>query len=138
MNMLNPFVETSVDFPESVKGTKDVYIVTKGGDGYEIAQFAHFRFDDCKGEIPLKSGDRKIEMRLDSPKGERLGYIYTQFTGGKDKFRKNVINIKSGISGKHDVFFVVRSTMGNTIIDEIKSIAFEKADLSINLRSIKL
>jgi hypothetical protein len=125
---LQTFVNLNVDLPESLKGTQDLCIVARGDDKVELFQLAQLRFMDYRGESRVNPGDRKIELRLDSPTGDKIADLYTTNTGGADKYRVNVANLKEGFIGKHDVYFVGRTSSSDVFVDRVKSISFEKSE----------
>ncbi len=70
---LSPFVELTVDLPTSpgLTGTRNLCVVARGDKAGEIFQLTELRFLDYKGELPVNSGERKLELRLDYPTGEK-------------------------------------------------------------------
>lgn len=54
----------------------------------------------------------KMEVRLDSPDGKKLGEAVLDRTGGWGTFRTVTIPLEPGLSGTHDLYFVYQSVPG--------------------------
>ena len=57
--------------------------------------------------------------------------IGTHFTGGKESFRKCIFNIRDAIKGIHDLYFVLKSSSEQPLINKIKTITLEKGGTSM-------
>lgn len=75
--------------PEAT-GAHDVFLVFRSDDGLAVGEFEYFRFEQYRGQIALPQNDVRLELRLDSPTGEKLGEFYPRATGSPDSFRELV------------------------------------------------
>ena len=122
---LNPYKDLYVDFPEGIIGTQDLYLVARGDDSIALFQLAQIRLLNYRGESRVNPGERRIELHLDSPEGEKIADVY--LTGAEnDKYLANVANLKEGINGVRDICFVVKASSENVVVDKIRSVLLEK------------
>jgi hypothetical protein len=110
--------------PEA-QGTHDVFLVFRTEDDQPVGEFEYFRFEQYRGELPLANEEVKLEVRLGSPEGEKLGEFYPRFTSGPDAFRDMVATLEPA-TGTQPLYFVVRSAVKGPI-GAIAGLRLEKA-----------
>lgn len=92
----------------SAQGVRDVFLVFRTEDREPVGEFEYFRFERYRGELELGKDEVKLEVRIDSPRGRKIGELYPRYTGGADVFKEMVAPLETE-SGQHSLFFVVRS-----------------------------
>jgi len=112
------------------KGTHDIYLVFRSEDGKLVGEFEYFRFEQYRGLIPLQKNEVKLELRLGSKDGEKIGEFYPRSTGGKSIFKQFVANIEP-VKSKQPLYLVVRSEAAGTF-GTINSMRCEKAKQPID------
>ncbi len=95
-------------------GTHDIFLVFHSNDAKTIGEFEYFRFEQYRGEIALQKNDVKLEIRIDSKDGEKIGDIFPHFTGGSANFTDFVASIEP-TKAKGPLFIVVRSKLDSPI-----------------------
>jgi hypothetical protein len=111
-------------------GTHDVFLVFRGEEGQTVGEFEYFRFEQYRGVLALQKNEVKIELRLGSPTGVKLGEFYPRYTGGVDTFRELVATLESA-SGIQPLFAVVRSAAAGPI-GTLDAFRLEKAKQPID------
>jgi len=96
------------------KGTHDVFLVFRSGDGKPVGEFEYFRFEQYRGLIALQKNEVKLELRLGSKDGEKIGEFHPRFTGGASNYREFVASIEP-VRGKRPLCIAVRSALGRPI-----------------------
>jgi len=119
------YQEATGEVSPQATGTRDVFIVFHSPDEKNVGAFEYFRFEQYRGTIPLQKNEVKFELRLDSREGEKIGEFYPRFTGEDAPVRSMVATIEP-VSGKHELFLVVRSQIAGGL-GRIESIRLEKA-----------
>ena len=102
--------ELSVD----AAGTRDVFLVFHSEDGLPVGEFEYFRFEQYRGNVALQPNEVKMELRLDSPQGEKIGEFYPRATGGETAFRDLVAKLEPA-RGTHELFVSVRSASADPV-----------------------
>lgn len=98
------------EISKEAAGTHDVFVVFHSDDGKPVGEFEYFRFEQSRGAIPLQKNDVKLELRLDSKGGEKIGEFYPRFTGGPEVSRDLVATLEP-VTGRHRLYVVVRSAL---------------------------
>lgn len=111
-------------------GTHDVFLVFRSPDGKPVGEFEYFRFEQYRGQIPLQKEEVKLELRLGSKDGEKIGEFYPRATGGNDNYRDLVATLEPA-SGKQPLFLVVRSAHAGPIAN-LDGLSLQKAKLPID------
>ena len=80
---------------------------SEAGDwaGYGRVDFGDGGFDLFLAYAAAEAGGRRIEIRLDSPHGERIGILNVAATGAADLFREQYAPV-SAVRGVRDLFLV--------------------------------
>ena len=117
-------------------GTHDVFLVFCADDPKAVAEFEYLRFEQYRGEIALRTNEVKLEVRVGSKEGEKIGEIYPRQTGGLSEYRDFVATLEPS-HGKQPLFFVVHSALTNSI-GRIDWIRLDKAADPIDLTGIGL
>ena len=115
-------------------GTHDVVLVFRGDEGKSVGEFEYFRFEQYRGEIALQPNEVKLELRLGSPTGEKLGEFYPRGTEGADTFRELVATLEPA-TGIQPLFAVVRSAVAGPI-GTIEAFRLEKARQPIDWQGV--
>jgi hypothetical protein len=110
--------------PEAT-GTHDVFLVFRADDGKAVGEFEYFRFEQYRGQIALQKNEVKLELRLGSPTGAKIGEFYPRCSGGADTFRELVATLEP-VTGVQPLFAVVRSAVSGPI-GTIDAFRLEKA-----------
>jgi len=104
---LAPYVEKVVEIGD-VRGTHDVYFVFHADNDREVGHFALFRLERYRGTMGFQPDELRIEVRLGSREGEKIGDIYPVNTNGT--YRETIVRTTRPVpSYRGDVFLVVRS-----------------------------
>ena len=91
-------------------GTHDVFLVFRSADDKPVGEFEYFRFEQYRGQIPLQKNEVKLELRVGSKDGEKIGEFYPRCTGGRRHFRELVATLEPA-QGTQPLFLVVRSAL---------------------------
>ena len=83
---LHVYGEAICEVSPAAKGTRDVFLVFRGTADTPVGEFEYFRFEQYRGQTPLQTNEVKLEIRVGSKEGEKLGEYYPRFTGGADMF----------------------------------------------------
>jgi hypothetical protein len=113
------------DVSAEAQGTRDVFLVFHTQDDQPVGEFEYFRFERYRGELPPAKDEVRLEVRLDSPTGEKLGAFYPRYTGGVHAFRDMVATLQPA-TGTHRLFLVARSALAEPI-GRIDSVRLQKA-----------
>ncbi len=105
------YAQATADLAPEAKGAHDVFVVFRSDDHKPVGEFEYFRFERARGQIPLSKSEVKIEVRVGSREGEKIGELYPRFTGGPEGFRDMVARLEPA-TGVQPLFFVVRSALG--------------------------
>jgi hypothetical protein len=95
-------------------GTHDIFLVFHSDDQKPIGEFEYFRFEQYKGEIALHKNDVKLEIRIGSKDGEKIGEIFPHFTGETAEFKDFAASLER-VDAKSSLFIVVRSKLDTPI-----------------------
>ncbi|MFH1923686.1 MAG: carbohydrate-binding protein, partial [Planctomycetota bacterium] len=106
-------------------GTRDVFFVFRSEDGQPVGEFEYFRFEQYRGQIALQTNEVKLELRVGSKDGPKIGEFYPRFTGGSDSYRQFVAPLEPGL-GTRPLFLVVRSALSGPI-GTLDGLEFRKA-----------
>jgi hypothetical protein len=117
-------------------GTHDVFLVFHSPDGTAVGEFEYFRFEQYRGQIPLQKDEVKLELRVGSQDGEKIGEFYPRDTGGADNYRELVASLEP-TAGKMPLFMVVRSAYSGPI-GSIEWLSLEKAKQPIDWTGVGL
>jgi len=128
------YAEAMGEVSAQAAGTRDVYVVFRSGDEAPVGEFEYFRFEGYRGEIALQPTEAKIELRIDSPTGDKIGEFYPRATGGPAVYREMVAPLEA-VTGKHRVYAVVRSVIDGSI-GTIRAFRIEKARMPIDWRGV--
>ena len=116
--------------------TRDVFLVFGSDDGKPVGEFEYFRFERYRGQIPLQKNEVKVELRVGSQAGEKIGELYPRFTGGPSRFRDFVAPIEP-VSGTRPLFVTVRSALSGSI-GTIDWLSLEKAQQPADMSGVGL
>ena len=119
------FGEGVGELSEAATGTRDVYFVGFSEDGKPVAEFEYFRFERARAPIELPKNDVRMELRVGSREGEKIGEFFPRFTGGADEFRDFVARLEPA-RGVQPLFLVVRSSLPGPI-GTIGGVSLQKA-----------
>lgn len=108
------FEEAVGELSEAAKGTHDVYFVGVSDDGKPVAEFEYFRLERARTPVALQKNEVRLELRVGSRGGEKIGEFFPRFTGGTDEFRDFVASFETA-QGVKPLFLVVRSSMPGPI-----------------------
>ena len=122
------------EITKNATGTRDVYIVFHSVDGDPVGEFEYFRFEQYRGEIPLLENEVKLEFRIDSKDGEKIGEFYPWFTGDNKNYRDFVAKFEP-LKGTHSLFLVVRSALPSTVCS-LGCISLQRTNLAGELKGI--
>jgi len=95
-------------------GTHDVFVVARCQDDNLVGVLEYFRFEQYRGAIPLQKNEVKLELRVDSRTGEKIGEFHPRFTGGAATFSSMVANLEP-VQGARPLYLVVRSALGRPV-----------------------
>lgn len=115
-------------------GTRDVFLVFHSSDGKPVGEFEYFRFEHYRGHIALQKDEMRLELRVGSVDGEKIGEFFPRNTGG-DSIIKLFVATVEPVKGIQPVYVVVRSAVKEPI-GTVKSIRFEKAKQQIDWTGI--
>lgn len=113
------------EISSAATGTRDVFLVFRSDDQKPVGEFEYFRFEQYRGAIPLQKNEVKLEIRIGSKDGEKIGEFYPRFTGGASNFR-DIIAALEPARGTQPLFIVVRSALAGPI-GTIDWMSLEKA-----------
>ena len=108
------YAEAVGEISREASGTHDVFLVFRSDDGGSVGEFEYFRFEQYRTAIPLQKNEVKLELRVDSTTGEKIGEFYPRFTGGPAVFSSMVANLES-VQGNRPLYLVVRSALGRPV-----------------------
>ncbi|OGV75212.1 MAG: hypothetical protein A3K18_14160 [Lentisphaerae bacterium RIFOXYA12_64_32] len=131
---IQTFKEAVGDITDTATGTRDVYFVFVSDDGKPVAEFEYFRFERCRGRIELQKNDVRLELRLGSKDGERIGEFFPRCTGGDAEFRQMVAKLEPA-QGLQPLFVVVRSALPGPI-GAIAGFSLQKAHQPVDWTGI--
>ncbi|MBM3502148.1 MAG: carbohydrate-binding protein, partial [Armatimonadetes bacterium] len=106
--------QATAEVSAEAQGTRDVCLVFRTEDDKPVGEFEYFRFEQYRGSIPLGKDEVKLEVRVGSPQGEKLGEFYPRYTGGPETFRDMVTTLEPA-TGEQALCFVVRSALPGPI-----------------------
>lgn len=106
--------EATGEVSPDARGTHDIFFVFHTTDRGPVGEFEYLRLEQYRGDIPLAAKEVKLELRLDSPQGEKIGTLYPHSTGGLEKYRWFVAPLEP-TRGQHDLYLVVRSALDKPI-----------------------
>ena len=110
--------------PEAT-GTRDVFVVFRSVPGEPTGEFEYFRFEQYRDSIALRPSEARIELRIDSAEGEKIGELYPRATGGTEVYREMVAPLEE-VRGRHRVYAVVRSAVP-VPLGTVRAFRFEAA-----------
>lgn len=119
------FEEAVGELLPAATDTHDVYFVFRSDDGKPVAEFEYFRFERARTPIALPKNDVRLELRVGSRNGEKIGEFFPRFTGGVDEFLNLVAQLEPA-QGVQPLFLVVRSAMPSPV-GTIGGISLQKA-----------
>ncbi len=119
------YAEATGSIAPAATGTHDVFLVFRSPAGTSVGEFEYFRFERYRGQIPLQRNEVKLELRIGSKDGEKIGEFYPRSTGGADNYRDFVASLEPA-QGKQPLFLVVRSASGGAI-GTIAGLSLERA-----------
>ncbi len=125
MKSIQIFSEAVGELSEAATGTHDIYFVGVSDDGKPVAEFEYFRFERARTPIELPKNDVRLELRIGSRNGEKIGEFFPRFTGGADEFLNLVAQLEPA-QGVQPLFLVVRSALPSPI-GTIGGISLQKA-----------
>jgi hypothetical protein len=96
------------------KGTHDLYLVFRGGDGGPVADVEYARLEQYRGSLPLAPSEVKVELRTGSPDGAKIGEFYPRPSGGDGRFITLVAKLETAQAGG-PLYAVVRSAAEGSI-----------------------
>lgn len=115
--------------PEAT-GTRDVFVVFRSDDDRPVGEFEYFRFEQYRGDLALQKNEVRLELRLGSTGGPRIGTFYPRGTGAADVFRELVAPLEpvpeTGPGGSRRLYAVVRSAVEGPI-GTLRALRLEKA-----------
>jgi hypothetical protein len=133
---LHVYGEAVCDVAPDAKGTHDVFLVFRDAANTPVGEFEYFRFEQYRGKIPLQKNEVKLEVRVGSKDGEKLGEFYPRFTGGADVFRQTVTTLEPArLAGPQTLYFVVRSATGKPL-GAIDWLSLEKAQQPMDMTGL--
>jgi hypothetical protein len=133
---LHVYGEAVCEVAPDAKGTHDVFLVFRGAANTPVGEFEYFRFEQYRGQIPLQKNEVKLEVRVGSKDGEKLGEFYPRFTGGADVFRQTVTTLEPAqLTGPQKLYFVVRSATGKPL-GAIDWVSLEKAQQPMDMTAL--
>lgn len=115
-------------------GTRDVFLVFHTQDGKSVGEFEYFRFERYRGHIALQKDEVKLELRVGSREGEKIGEFYPRCTGGAATFKQFVATIEP-VVGRQPLYVVVRSAVAEPI-GVVSSIRLETAKHPIDWTAV--
>ncbi|PIX46741.1 MAG: hypothetical protein COZ57_10425 [Armatimonadetes bacterium CG_4_8_14_3_um_filter_66_20] len=118
------------DIAPEATGTRDVFLVCHSDDDKPVGEFEYFRFEQYRGQIPLQPNEVKLELRVGSKDGEKIGEVYPRATGGAEVSRDFVAKLEPA-KGTQPLFLVVRSSVEGPV-GAINSVSLEKAKQPID------
>ncbi|MCD6351371.1 MAG: carbohydrate-binding protein, partial [Armatimonadetes bacterium] len=119
-------------------GTHDVFVIFRSADDQPVGEFEYFRFERYRGELPLQKKEVKIEVRLDGPKGKKLGELYLRATGGKNKYRETVAALEpTAPAVRRRLCFLVRANCPGDL-GRIDWLSVERAPERLDLTGLGL
>lgn len=111
-------------------GTHDVFLVFGADDGLPVGEFEYFRFEQYRGQTALQKDEARLELRLASPTGDKLGEFFPRSTGGADSFREMVASLEPVPGAEpgtmRPVFAVLRSALTGPL-GTVRAFRLEKA-----------
>jgi hypothetical protein len=117
--------QATAELSPDAQGTRDVFLVFRAEGDQPVGEFEYFRFERYRGQIALAKDEVKLEVRVGSPEGEKIGEFHPRYTGGPDTFRDMVATLEPA-TGTQPLFFVVRSALLEPI-GTIDSLRLERA-----------
>jgi len=108
------YSEAVGEVAEQATGTRDVFLVFHSDDGKPVGEFEYFRFEQYRGQLTLQTAEVKLELRVGSNTGEKIGEFYPRNTDGSETFRDFVATLEPA-SGKYPLYVVVRSAVPGPI-----------------------
>ena len=124
------YAEATCQVSIDATGTRDVFLVFYSDDDDPVGEFEYFRFEQYRGAIDLRPDEVKIELRADTPVGEKLGEFYPRCTGNASVFREMVARLEP-VSDTRQLFAAVRSALDEPI-GTIRAFRLEKARTPID------
>lgn len=128
------YAEATGTIAPTATGTHDVFLVFRAPEGEAVGEFEYFRFEQYRGQIPLQKNEVKLELRVGSGDGEKIGEFYPRSTGAADNYRDLVASLEP-VRGTQPLFMVVRSASAGPI-GSIEWLSLEKAKQPIDWKGI--
>ena len=123
------YAEATGAIAPTATGTHDVFLVFRSPEG-KVGEFEYFRFEQYRGQIPLQRNEVKLELRVGSRDGEKIGEFYPRGTGAADSYRDLVAPLEPA-QGNQPLFMVVRSAYPGAI-GTIAGLSLERAKQPID------
>jgi hypothetical protein len=128
------FEEAVGELSPAATGTHDVYFVFRSEDGQPVAEFEYFRIERARSLVALPKNDVRVELRVGSKDGEKIGEFFPRFTGDADEFLNLVAQLDPA-QGIQPLFLVVRSAMPGPI-GTIAGFSLQKASRPLDWSAI--
>ena len=119
------FGEAVGELSAAATATHDVFLVFHAEEGKPAVNFEYFRFEQYRGEIPLGKNEVRLQLRLGSASGPKIGEFHPHSTGNADTFREFVTTLEPA-QGLQPLFLVVRSALP-TPIGDVECVRLQKA-----------
>ena len=119
------FKESVGEISDAAKGTHDVYFVGFSEDGKPVAEFEYFRFERARTPRALQNNDFRLEVRVGTRDGQKIGEFVPRFTGDSDEFRGFVAQL-APVQGEQPLFIVVRSALSGPV-GTVAGVSLQKA-----------
>ncbi|MBD3177998.1 MAG: carbohydrate-binding protein [Armatimonadia bacterium] len=108
------YEEATAELSETAVGTHDLFLVARSEDDESVASVEYLRLERYRGELPRRSDEGIIEIRLDSPEGRKIGTIWPRKADEDGETWRMVCPLEPA-QGTHDVYLVTRTNVPGTL-----------------------
>lgn len=120
------YAEAVTPVSPAAQGTRDVCLVFRSQNPKEaVCEFEYARFERARQPVALFPNEVKLEVRVGSPQGLKIGEFYPRATGGLNRFREMVAPLEPA-RGRQALYLTVRSALARPI-GRIEWIRLERA-----------
>ena len=106
--------EAVAELAPKATGNRDVFVVFHAADNQPVGEFEYFRFEQYRGDLPLGKNEVKLELRVGSRTGPKIGEFYPRQTGTANRSCDFVCSLEP-VQGTQPLFLVVRSAVAGPI-----------------------
>lgn len=124
-NHVQIYGEAVAELSAKATGTHDVYLVFRSEEATPSVNFEYLRFEQYRSELPLQAEEVRLELRVGSQHGRKVGTFFPRSTGGTECYREFVAPLEAA-EGKQALFLVVHSADPDAPVGVIDGLSLEK------------